>query len=238
MAETKRSQYEIERDREEIAALLARNRRMSHQRIADILNRRRVEEYENALRSVLDGLGPNDPIPNVPLPYTLTRQMIDYDVKVLERDFRRRATEKYDTMKGYLIHHWEELFRTAWIDYEKSKRPLDETQETETNIALRTTEEFDADNPELTRRIVVPARKIQQKKKRAQGYGDPRFLKVIGETLRDLAEVTGVVDKEVNLNLAPTDVKLVAGFNPADWDKPTPEPTAADSVQEDNPEAG
>jgi hypothetical protein len=227
MAENKRSDYEIERDREEIAALLARNRRMSHQRIADTLNRRRVEEYRRAISEAMNQLGENDPIPDIPQPYTLTRQMIDYDVKALEREFRKRAAEKYDTAKGYQLHEAEELLRTAWVDYERSKRPLEGTKTKTKDIELRTTEQFDADGL-LSRRIVVPARSIVEDKKIEQHFGDPRYLGIVRDMLVHRAELMNLIDNDVNLNVAPTDVKLVAGFNPAEWDKPAQEPTSDD----------
>ena len=232
MAENKRSDYERERDREEIAALLARNRRMSHQRIADTLNRRRAEEYRRAVSDALGELGENDPIPDIPPPYTITRQQVDYDVRVLEKEFRRRAAERFETAKGYQLVEVDELLRTAWADYERSKRPIESEQRQTKAIELRTTEKFDAEDDSLTRRIVVPATAVVERKKREAGYGDPRFLQIIDRGLERRARLMNLETEQIDLNLPGADIKLVAGFDPATWDQASP-----DSDENSNTEA-
>src|SRR5205809_4725658 len=101
MAAPKREEWQIFRDREEIAGLLARNRRMPHYRIAEVLNQRRQDDYRRLVNEAMKDLGADAPIPNVPPPYTLSRQMIDREVRVLEREFQRRASEKFEVAKAY-----------------------------------------------------------------------------------------------------------------------------------------
>ncbi len=246
MAENKREEWEVERDRDEIATLLARYRRMTHKRIAEILNQRREEEYRQALAN-LGELPSGQPIPAINPPYTLTRQMIDYDVKAIERRLIKHSTEKFEKHFARQLAAAEELHDTAWADYERTKKVADELVEEKSQVDVTTSvEEFFEDDREASeiifnrrgkKRFKVPALKTKSKRKRKQLLGDPRFLLVVDRAQTRIENLLKLVGpQEINLNLPPT--TLVEGFDPKQWDKAAKDKEEADTrAREDSTDA-
>lgn len=207
MAARKREDWEIDRDRQEIASLMARNRRILHKQIADILNQRRQDEYTAALLEDPAALEP----------YTLTRQMVDYEVRALKRLWRKKATDKIELLVDLQLNEIDELARAAWDGYERSIRAAD------TLTRQTTAVEVDAvaldESSQTVKSIKLPATKTIDTRKREQLIGNPRFLEVVGEQIKARNDLLGLTNNDVNVQILPTDIKLVAGFNPADWDK-------------------
>lgn len=214
MAENKREDWQVERDREEIMSLLVRHRRISHQKIAEILNARRVEEYRHALTN-LDTLEDDAPIPDVQPPYTLTRQMIDYDIKAIRKEWKKSRQEKFDQHKDYQLAQIEELARAAWDGYERSQRVRDEmttsTSNIETQVGIEEVldenrsdkEKHDLRGPRGGKlRFTVPATRNTTTRKREQLLGDPRFLLVVDRALERREKLLGLEPpKTVNVNV-------------------------------------
>lgn len=217
MAANKREEWEIERDREEISSLLARYRRMPHQRIADVLNKRRKDEYRNAVTEATADLREGDPIPAVPPPYELTRQMVTYEVKNLKREWRKFALEKFEAARAQQLATIDELERVAWEGYERSTRVATSLHERTVDVTVAA-KDRDPDGTGLVREIKIPATKKTRDKTQEQLIGNPRFLEVIDRQIQRRNELLGLVTEEVNVNVQPTDVKLVAGFDPKAWD--------------------
>ena len=211
MAENKREDWEIERDREEIAQLLVRHRSITHKRIADVLNRRRKDEYKNALAG-LGELGSDEPIPDIRQPYTLTRQMIDYDVKAITRELRKRSLEKMEVVKARQLARYEDLYETARNDYERSKGEVSEIQEDKETVGLKTTVGEVADQVdgaltgllstrERDRKVVLGgASRVKTKRKKSQLIGDPRFLVAAAKPLERIDALFNLGSVNVNLN--------------------------------------
>lgn len=207
MAARKREDWEIERDRSEIAVLLARNRRVLHKQIADILNRRRREEYETALADD----------PDAPEPYTLTRQMIDYEVRALKRQWRKQSQTKIEQLVDAQLNEIDELARAAWEGYERSIRAADTLTKATTAVEVDAVALDESD--QQIKSIKLPAVKTIETRKREQLIGNPRFLEVVAEQIRARNDLLGLTSNDLNVTVLPTDIKLVAGFNPVEWDK-------------------
>jgi hypothetical protein len=230
VAENKREDWEIDRDREEITQLLVRHRSITHKRIADILNRRRAEEYKKSLAD-LATLEDDQPIPEVRPPYTLTRQMIDYDVRVILRELKKRSLDKMEIVRARQVARYEDLYETARNDYERSKGEASEIQEDRETVELRTTVGQIADQVEgalggllstreRSRRVELPgATKLKLKRKKSQLVGDPRFLQAAAKPLERIDALYNLGSVNVNVNTKGALAALL-GVSPDDLPDP------------------
>jgi hypothetical protein len=215
VAENKREDWEIDRDREEIAALLSRYPQITHKRIADTLNRRRDEEYRAEVER-LGRLGDDEPIPDVRPPYSLTRQMIDYDVKAIRRAWRKDYAKKFDDHISEQLARAKQLHADAYEGYERTQGEFSGIEENRETVELKTTvagliDALGDDNEkllggllstkDLTRKVTLPgATRVRFKRKKEKLIGDPRYLLVA-----DRAEAR--IDKLLGLE-APTEIDV------------------------------
>jgi hypothetical protein len=230
MAETKREKWEVERDREEIAQLLVRHRSITHQRVADILNQRRKDEYQKALASLAE-LEADEAIPAVREPYALTRQMIDYDVRAILKELRERSLDAMETVRARQLARYEDLYETARNDYERSKGEVSEIQEDKETVGLQTTvgqlaEEIDGPLSELlstrerSRRVEISgATKVKLRRKKAQLVGDPRFLQAAAKPLERIDALYNLGSINVNVN-SRNALAALLGISPDDLPDP------------------
>ena len=234
MAENKREDWEIDRDRLEISQLLARYRNITHRRIADLLFERRTVEYKQALKE-LDALDADSGIPNAPPPpYRLTRQMIDYDIKAIRTGWRKESRQKFEEHLSRQLASAYELHSAAWEGYERTIGESNELQEDRETVALKTTVAGVIDGLEektlagllstldLKRPVTLPgATRIKLRRKKAQQLGDPRFLAIADKAQERIDKLLGLnAPQEVNLNTPGAgDIVLVAGFDPKQWDE-------------------
>lgn len=250
MAENKREEWEIERDRVEIAQLRTRFPNITHQRIADILFQRRTAEYKEALKE-LDALDADSVIPNAPpAPYKLTRQMIDYDFKKIRADWRKESRQKYEEHLSAQLARAYELHSTAYEGYERSIGEINEIQESKTTIEFKTTidalmEHVDGDAHALLstknrkQKISLPgATSSTTRRKKAQLLGDPRFLLVADRAEERIDKLLGLHEpQEINVNTpGAADIVLVQGFNPEKWDATKPDAINEKGEVNDNPD--
>lgn len=240
MAEHKREDWEIDRDRAEIAALLSRYRTITHAKIAKILNERRVDEYKEAIAD-LGALSADEGIPNLPNVYTLSRQMIDYDVRAIRKEWKKTYRQKFDEHASAELAAAFELHTAAWEGYERSMRPTQSVDKQEESVDLKTTRGHlmgvlgepiypdDAGKP-----VTLPgAVKSKLRRKKTETYGDPKFLMVVDRAQERIDKLLGLAEaQEINVNTpGAADIVLVAGFDPEKW-KPKPEPEGKEGAED------
>lgn len=211
MAENKRSPFEIERDRHEISELYLR--KIPQFRIAETLYERRVTEYELWKR---EGAPTHPELTAPSKPYKLSRQMIGYDLKAVQKSWQQNTTLKLDEYKQQQLASIDALERAAWEGYERSGKVRDVLESSSEDI------EFNAEllkKGDSLARYKLPATRKRQRKHREQLLGDPRFLQVIDKCLERREKLLGLAAaSELNLNLPEgAQIKLIAGFDPKQW---------------------
>jgi hypothetical protein len=216
MAEKKRTEFQIERDRFEISQLYARADAWSQQRIVDELYRRRVEEYEKAVAA-----GEADP----PKPYRLTRQMISYDLKALQESWKKLSAFDLDEMKGRILEKIDEVERKAWEGYERSCGVVEDMRRQKVTFE-REREEADVretyyENGKVEKVTkIIPGKhetRTTEQRKRSELIGNPRFLQVIASCIERRCKLLGLD--------APTEMKHSGTLNLADLVKSATEPS-------------
>lgn len=126
MAEKKRTDFEIERDRAEIAVLYTQEKK-THKQIAAILNDRRRREYETAVEAATADMELTGRIPNIVPPYTLTRQQITEDIAQIRKQFVKITAFNLDEIKGEQLAKIDALEARAWDALEASGAPTMKT---------------------------------------------------------------------------------------------------------------
>jgi len=209
MAENKREEWEIDRDREEIGALLARYPKITRRRIADVLNKRRAEEYKRGIADA-GNLDPDEPIPDVRPPYELTRQMIDYDVRAIRAGWRKEYKQKFDEHVSAQLARAMQLHTDAYEEFERSKGEISEIEENKETVELKTTvggivDQVDGNlqallsTRERGRKVVLPGGlRVRTKRKKSQQIGDPRLLMVVD---RAQARIDKLLDLEASTKI-------------------------------------
>lgn len=242
MAENKREDWEIDRDRAEIAQLLARYRRMPSRRIADILYERRRAEYKKALAE-LDALDSDSPIPNPPPPpYQLTRQMIDYDRKAIRADLKKFARQKFEEHLAEQLGRALELHEEAWQGYERSLTVVFKIKRETETVDLKTTvggiiEGIEGSTlgnllstGDLRRKVELKgAQRVKELREKAQSTGEPRYLLVADRAQARIERLLGLeaaTKVDVNVDSRKALAELL-GVKP----DALPDPTSNDPAQ-------
>jgi len=197
VAANKRSDIQIARDRREIADLYVRG--WSQGRIADELNRRRQAEWVAAMDA-----GTTD----APVPYELTRQMVNYDLKAIQSEWKRLSAFDLDEMKGQQLAKLDETERAAWEAWERSSQVHDEVTNQVVDIELKVKT---GDEP-----LRLPGVRKMMKRKRVQLLGDPRYLLVINTCIERRCKLLGLdapTKTESELNVAVEPTKLYGSIN-------------------------
>lgn len=176
MAENFRTEFQIERDRREIADLYARKgRTLSHQRIAEILNERRQKEWFEAAARDSDA----------PVPYELSRQMITYDIAAIRREWRKYITAKIDDYIAEQLRKIDEAEAAAWEGWERSIRVAKSTVTKKLAVDRRGI--FYMNDTGEKQAIIA-----EQITKNEEQAGEPQFLLVILKCVEKRAELLGL----------------------------------------------
>lgn len=205
MAENKRTDFQIERDRREIADLYVRG--WAQRLIADELNRRRKEEAAKAVEA-----GHID----APEPYELTRQMISYDLKALQTEWKKLSAFDLDEMKGRQLAKLDELERKANEGYDRSIGVVEDKQ------LQRITFDREAEEADVrevvngsgkveTIKKLIPGRhetRTVERRKRSELVGNPKFLQVVISCIERRCRLLGLD--------APTEMKHSGTLNLAE----------------------
>lgn len=245
MAKNKRTEIEIIRDREEIAELYVR--RTPQHRIAEILNQRRRDEHEAAVKKqdeqiarAMKNVKAGDPIPafdvEVPQPYELTRQMIGYDLNAIRADWVKNTRNSLNEAIARQLASIDEMERVAWEGYERSCKERDSYEKQQTSF-VRDAEEIE--NPlDPERKRIIPGRsetRTVEKRKRFKLTGDPRWLAAVDRALARRERLLGLFAEAPGQHFPhdpdgeSQDILLVQGFDPASWLTPQTAPAADDS---------
>jgi hypothetical protein len=230
MASNKRTSIQRARDLAEIAELYLR--RKSQQYIADELNRRRREEYEQAVKEAQakrekgedwpSVIGAPSEADEIPESYTLSRAQVGYDIEFLIKEWLKDAQHDIDRYKAEQLQSINKLEEAAWEGYERSLKVRDVmTRETyDVEVEARVLEELENEITKLQERtgrariVKLPGQKKHEKRTREQLLGDPRYLLVIDRCLERRERLFGLAVTKIEGSLSVKgEVKLYGGID-------------------------
>lgn len=183
MAETKRTDIEIERDRHEIAELALRG--LPHWKIADILNQRRRDEYNKAVKEAAEQIKDSDLIPAIMPPYELTRQMVSYDIKAIKAQWRKDSSLKLDEFLAEQLAAAKALRAYAWEQLRRGEGTIESLSRSISEIELK------GEYPQGAA-VRIPAQKFTEARKLDELVPDPRWGKIIDSCDERIKELTGL----------------------------------------------
>lgn len=186
MAANKRTPIQIDRDRHEIAGLYLSG--VPQHEIADKLNRRRLKEFDEAMKR-----GEQDPA----IPYDLTRQMIGYDLDEIRKGWRGSALFDFNEAKGRELAKIDRVEQVAWAAWEGTlgfrDKEIRQAIDIEVTVTETPPEGFnDDDYPRRWLKTAkVPGVKKTHKKERVGLLGDPRYLLIINQCIERRCKILG-----------------------------------------------
>jgi hypothetical protein len=197
MAEKKRTDFEIDRDRSEISILYTQEKK-THAQIAAILNTRRQREYEEAVTAASRDME-SGRIPAIVPPYTLSRQQITEDIAQIRRRFVEITAYNLDELKGAQLAKIDALEAKAWDALEASGQPTVKTTNVIAGADKRGVPYYDK-NGDLAPVLV------KQTNQSTQNVPDPLWAKVILDCVKQRCELFGLEapkKSELDLNVMP-----------------------------------
>lgn len=204
MAANTRTEFQIARDRHEIATLYARATRsglpLTHWQIAEVLNRRRFDEWMTACKDD----------PDSPAPYELTRQMITYDLKAIVAGWVRTTTFDLDEIKAAQLAKIDFVEACATDAWERSLKDADETE----------MEKVAVKDPQTKRRIPGLFELNKQKSRRKQMLGNDRFLRIMLDCVAQRCEIFNIPNDGQKRGASVADLVKLAAEAPPESDLP------------------
>lgn len=204
MAANTRTEFQIARDRHEIATLYARATRsglpLTHWQIAEVLNRRRDSEWMELCKTE----------PDAPMPYELTRQMITYDLKAIIAGWVRTTTFDLDEIKAAQLAKIDFVEACATDAWERSLRDIDETEMEKTAVR--------GDDKKVIPGLFAISK---QKSRRKQTTGNDRFLRIMLDCVAQRCEIFNIPNDGQKRGASVADLVKLAAEAPPESDLPT-----------------